>query len=600
EALKIFRELKIPRYIATNLNNIGKVCDSLGQYDKALSYYEEALKVDRELNAPQGIATSLNNIGTVYKSLGQYDKALSYYEEALRICRELNIPRDIATSLSNIGFVYLFQKRYKDAENKFIESKKEREKTGGIEWKGEPGLVDVYLATDRYEEALKLLEKMGPEWNAHDPYRIQFHTQNGLALKGIGLLKEASQEFLKAVSISEGMRQKVKEKAGFFGAGYGGGRIRSYRGLFVTLSERAIKGEKIDDEFILYGKDLVSNAFYFSEATKARALLEAMAESAKRYARTELPSEIREKEEDILNQLSAIENRWDETYKKGETAFKELLERKEKLKKELDTFISKTRKEYPIYAALHYPKPIPPEELPLKDDEVLLEYAIGDNTIYLFIVRKGGVKNLIKIPTSRETLEEKVMAFMEPLNTGQYHKFSVKIAKELYDILLSEAVKEIKETEKIIIVPDGILGLLPFEALMIKPEEDYKDSLYVGDRCSITYAQSATTLALTRMLKPSQTEKPLFALGNPIYNKEDPRYVAYKQGKTEQTLFAMDSERYVYRGITIIPKQDKTDKEKINWEEVVYSPLPETEDEVRAIAKTFNLEPKPPDVLLNI
>ena len=84
----------------------------------------------------------------------------------------------------------------------------------------------------------------------------------------------------------------------------------------ATLSERAIKGEKIDENFTAYGKDLASNAFYFSESTKARTLLEAMTQSAKQYSKAELPEALRKKEEDILNQLSAIENIWEDTYKK--------------------------------------------------------------------------------------------------------------------------------------------------------------------------------------------------------------------------------------------------------------------------------------------
>ena len=93
-----------------------------------------------------------------------------------------------------------------------------------------------------------------------------------------------------------------------------------------------------------------------------------------------------------------------------------------------------------------------------------------------------------------------------------------------------------KDTERLIIVPDGILGLLPFEALVIKEGKDFRDSFYVGDKWTITYAQSATALALTRLLKPSEAKKPLFALGNPVYDKSDPRYVVYKKATLNKLL----------------------------------------------------------------
>ncbi|MBA4349027.1 MAG: hypothetical protein C0415_03440 [Thermodesulfovibrio sp.] len=518
---------------------------------------------------------------------GRYQEALNYFERSLKINRALDHAEGISANLNNIGVVHLSQKRYKEAEEKFLERG------------SKSGLVDVYLATERNDEALKLLDKITPKWNVTNPYRIQFHTQHGMALKGKGMFKEASSEFLKAVSISEEMRQKIKEKTGFFSGGSAGGRIRAYRGIVAALSERAINGENIDKEFAPYGKNIASSSFYFSEYTKARTLLEAMAESARKSQKTEIPEELRENEQSLLNQLSAIENQWEDTYKKGEEPFKELVKRKEGLKKELDSLISQIRKEYPIYASLNYPKPIPAEELPLKDNEVLLEYAITDDSSYVFVVRKGGVKNLIKISLSKEALEEKVKTFMEPLNTGRHSEFSMNTAKELYDILLATPLKNVKETEKLIIIPDGILGLLPFEALVMEKGKDYKNSLYVGDRWTMTYYQSATALALTRMLKPSTASNPLFALGNPVYSKDDPRYIAYKQGRQEQ-LFAQNPNQYAYRGITIVGKLDGKSTDGGQWEEVVYTPLPETEVEVKSIAKLFGIQAEPPQVLLNI
>src|SRR3989338_4807036 len=274
------------------------------------------------------------------------------------------------------------------------------------------------------------------------------------------MLKEASGEFLKAVTLTEEMRQKVKgEKSGFLGGGLVGGRIRAYRGLFSTLAERAISrqednpltpspintfGDRFNKgDFSSYGKDLSSAAFYFAESTKGRTLLEAMAESARKSQGVELPEEIREKEQSILNQLSAIENQWDDAYKRGEDVLRRLKERTDGLNAELNNLITELRQKYPRYAALNYPKPIPPEELPLKDDEVLLEYALGDDVGYLFVVRKGGVKKLIKILLSKEELEAKVKAFIEPMNTKQIERFSVKEAKGLYEILLAEAMKEV-------------------------------------------------------------------------------------------------------------------------------------------------------------
>ena len=81
-----------------------------------------------------------------------------------------------------------------------------------------------------------------------------------------------------------------------------------------------------------------------------------------------------------------------------------------------------------------------------------------------------------------------------------------------------------------IIVPDGILGLLPFEALVIKEGTGLADSLFVGDRYTLSYYQSATVLALQRRLKEPRAGRALFALGHPVFAQEDGRYQAYLKG----------------------------------------------------------------------
>lgn len=584
ESLKIKEEHNLSlQSIAVSLNNIGEIYDLIGQYDKALLYYEEALKIRRMFKIPQAIATSYNNIGSVYASSGQYDKALVYFGEALNIFRELKISPNIERVINNIGSIYLFQKKYKEAEQKFLD--------GG----SNEGLIDVYLATERNDEALKLLDKIIPEWDDTDSYRSVFHKQHGMALKGKGIFKEASSEFFKAVSITEEIRQRVKEKTGFFGAR---DRSRAYKGLISTLAERAMSGEKIDNDFASYGKDLASAAFHFSESTKARTLLEQMAQSAKKSQRIDMPEDLRQKEESLVNRLSAIENQWEDAYKKGEDALKELIKRKEELKKEFDSLITKLRKEYPRYAALNYPKPIPAEELPLKEDEVLLEYAVTEDAGYLFIVRKGGVERLIKIPLTKESLEEKVKAFMGPMNIKQPDKFSIKDAKALCDILLADALKDIKDNEKIIIIPDGILGLLPFESLVMKEGGSIKNSLYVGDRYTISYYQSATVLALQRTLNNANAEKTLFALGNPVYSKEDPRYIAWKEKKNEPLLAGHN--KYPFRGLAIKAKWGKTTAADTAGKDVEFQPLPETEIEIKDIAKIMGVSLQQPDILLSV
>jgi len=596
ESLSIGTKIDNSAIISVNLGNIGTAYAHLGKSDKALAYYKKSLNLEQQLNRQQKIAITLNNIGMEFFRLGQYERALDCLNKALKIDRKLKNPHNIAVRLNNIGAVYLRQKRYGEAVDVFLERKKTGKriaKTRLID----AGLAEVYLETKRYNEALALLKELPPTWRDSRKRRMEYHTQYGQALKGKGILRESSQELFKAVSIVEEIRGEVGERRDFFGGGGYISRLTPHRELVTVLSEMAVNGEKMDDSFRTYGKNPASAAFYFSEMTKARTLLEAIAESARKSHIVKIPQYLKEKEQSLLNQLAATDSQWEDAYKKGEAALNRVKGRKRILTDELDSLIKELRQNHPGYAALHYPKPVSPEDLPLKENEVLLEYAIGEDAGYLFVVRKGGVKRLVKIPITKEELEEKIKAFIEPMNTKEYEKFSVKEATALYALLLSEAAKDVNENEKIIIVPDGILGLLPFEALVIEEEKDGKDSLYVGDRYAISYYQSASVLSIQRSLKYINPEKPLFALGNPVYSDKDPRYIAWK--KREEEPAVVNLKKYAFRGLAIKAKWGKTTEAGIG-NKVEFSPLPETEIEVKEIAKIMGVSPEPPDVLLSV
>jgi len=593
DALIIAEALKDTSLISVILSNMGHRYSDNGEFDKAFLHFNKALNLEKR---PGQKAIVLNNIGMIYFKLGDYDQALHYLNEALAIERILNNFHDIAVRLNNIGAVYLRQKKYTEAENIFLERKKLQAGIAKIKLI-HAGLIQTYIDLKRYDDALTMLQETPPVWRDNRVRHMEYHAQYGQILRGKAMLAEAALEFLKAVNIIEDMRYRVSDRTGFFAGGGYISRTNPYRQTISDLCEMSRKGYLIPNEFKPYGNDSASAAFYFSELTKARTLLEAMAESAKTRQGAEIPGYLKKREDDLLAQLAYIDGRWDKNLKRGEAFVKELSEQRNQIKSELDNLIQELRKQYPRYAALHYPAPVYPEKLPLKDDEVLLEYAVTDDAGYLFVIKHGGIKRLITIPVTREALEEDVKAFIEPMNAKTSDGFSVRDAKKLYELLLSEALKDIQGKEKIILVPDGILGLLPFEALVIKEGNSIKDSIYVGDRYAINYYQSATILAFQRVLKKSAPERILFALGNPVYSRNDPRYIAWKQKKTAP--LPANPAEYSFRGLAVKAKWGKVTKED-KGNDIAFAPLPETEIEVRAIASIMNVNPEPPQALLSV
>lgn len=106
---------------ATSYNNIGMIWHSKGAYDKAIEYYEKDLKITSYTLGEKhpSTSTSYNNLGLAWDAKGEYDKAIEYYEKSLKITLATlgETHPDTAISYNNIGMVW----HSKGAHDKAIE-----------------------------------------------------------------------------------------------------------------------------------------------------------------------------------------------------------------------------------------------------------------------------------------------------------------------------------------------------------------------------------------------------------------------------------------------------------------------------------------------
>ncbi len=87
KALAIYRKVfgEDHPYVAIHYNNIGMAYEYLGDYDKAIGYYEKALAINRKTFGENhsNTANSYNNLGNVYLNKGETINAMEYYLKAL-------------------------------------------------------------------------------------------------------------------------------------------------------------------------------------------------------------------------------------------------------------------------------------------------------------------------------------------------------------------------------------------------------------------------------------------------------------------------------------------------------------------------------------
>ena len=98
--------------LCSALNNIGLFYRDIGNYPKALEYYNRGLLLAEKINSQVDISNLLNNIGIVYIDTDEKDKAIGYLNKSFKIALEMGDSSGVASSYNNIGIIYMTQKKY--------------------------------------------------------------------------------------------------------------------------------------------------------------------------------------------------------------------------------------------------------------------------------------------------------------------------------------------------------------------------------------------------------------------------------------------------------------------------------------------------------
>ncbi|MDX2134659.1 MAG: CHAT domain-containing protein [Saprospiraceae bacterium] len=156
----------------------------------------------------------------------------------------------------------------------------------------------------------------------------------------------------------------------------------------------------------------------------------------------------------------------------------------------------------------------------LQPDQTLIEFFTGDSAVYIFAVRPDtfAVHQIKRDPgfpldslvrqmryglTDYHVSQSTLPSY--ELSTAQAY---AQAAHALYEKLIAPVAPLIPKNGKVIIVPDGILGYVPFDALLTsRPEnpERYYNHDYFGNNHPISYAYSATLL---REMRDKQHKNP--------------------------------------------------------------------------------------------
>jgi CHAT domain-containing protein/Flp pilus assembly protein TadD len=174
---------------------------------------------------------------------------------------------------------------------------------------------------------------------------------------------------------------------------------------------------------------------------------------------------------------------------------------------------------YPDYYAMRYSRrtaSIPEVREALGADREMIEYTIAGDSLYAFVLSPAG--NEVVNLGETESLEAQVSAYVLALQSEDQIQ-GASLGMELYQRLLAP-IAALTTTDRWVVVPDGPLLNLPFEALIQDNSGTWAvaDAPYLILDKSISYAYSATLFADGRDRESSEPAKNALFLSAPVFS----------------------------------------------------------------------------------
>ena len=203
------------RHTAASYNNIALLYYDMGDYDKALESYDKARKIREAVLGPAhpSTATTYDNLGEVYRVMGDYEKALEFHENARNIREAVLGPAhpDTAATYNNIALLYYDMGDYDKALEYYEKDRKISEAVLGPAHPDTAttynNIALLYYDMGDYDKALEFHEKarkiteavLGP---AH-PDTATTYDNLGLVYRAMGDYEKALEFHEKALKITE-------------------------------------------------------------------------------------------------------------------------------------------------------------------------------------------------------------------------------------------------------------------------------------------------------------------------------------------------------------------------------------------------------------
>jgi CHAT domain-containing protein/Tfp pilus assembly protein PilF len=570
EALEGFRAIQDRGREAVARNNLGKVAADMADWPGALEQYRLALLLFRETGDRRREALALYNIGMSYASMGDLERSGEYLQQSLTIRRAINDRAGQADSLTRLGIGEGLAGRPRAAISYYDQALPLRTVVGD---KSSEGVTLTYLgeaqlaagepdqALDSLQRAVALRGEGGDRRgralavsSLADAYATTGRPEQALARanESLAVFREMGDRKGIALAlpvVARALRQMGRLDDALRTAGAALDALEHVRGGALSPDMRAAYLGRFEGTYA-FAIDLLmqldrdrpdagfgARALQMSERAKARSLLEMLAEGGSAVRQGVDPA-LADRERQIARLLDSKADRLfaaqgARSAGEAETLAKEA----QTLEAEYDEVRARIRASSPEYSALTQPQPLDIGAIRrdvLDDDTTLVEYALGPDASYVWVLDRRGLntyrlapraeieraaREAYELVTSRATNVPREAA---PARTRRIAASDAALPAALRRVsnLVLAPIAAFPTTSRLLVVADGALQYLPFEML---PAPRRPQPLVVD--FEITALPSASTLAVhrTQLARRPAPTKGVAVFADPVFTASDAR-----------------------------------------------------------------------------
>lgn len=566
KALDLNRNLDNRKAQSYNYNNLGLVYVSLGKYQKARDSFERSLGIKNEMGDEKGQSNAFNNIGLVYLNSGDYALALENFQKALKLYRKLSNRRGESTALGNVGRVYAHWGKRDEALASYQESLSISIQIGMPSQyarnliahlymeKGDMQNAEAFLKESRsngswglyylikgdYDSSLKSYEKLlkSAEKNRNTENLFVAYMGLGKVHEAMENYAEAERFYEKGMDLAEDVRSMMlpSERKHFFEVKTGGFyRWEAAKGLTRVRMKLNKDAQSIEA----------------SEAVRARFFADSISQRSESGI-AGVPQSVLEKEDLLTNRLASLKKELSKTDRESKPDVYRAINREvSEAQEDFERFIENLWHNHHQYAAVKYPRPVPLKQSAIKPNEFLIVYDVVEEGVGIKLVRGHEILQTNYLKWNSDELASDINKFRRCFETASLSEFDPELGHRIFKKLVDPVIGNIPKNEKVVIIPDGPLGMLPFEALVVSGKASWTKGrngpapsglTYLGDIYRISYYQSITALTLLRKTPKSRRSesKKLLVVADPVFSLSDAR----AQQTSETKIASGDAEHF--------------------------------------------------------